>query len=304
MVGPRFKTGNAGLKTGIFNPSPKSFVSEAKTPALQRDSLHDDCRVDVAAARVISMRELVTQRWLLRFEKIHEPHRSSRLTSSMEKCMSCRVKPMPFITLIFAIAMTGGMTFAQTAREEGNVTTEPVPPQVVASAVAAVAKLGDEVVLGRYQVAVERMNPLWKERAAKRMGGMAVLETQLASVAAQMVQQGISIILCKPQGQPRSYEVAPGMKSEKDGAANVDKLVFSKWLVLVPTVRKIRIMREGNPKPLVIESIGYQVAICDKGKNDWTFIDGAGLQLTDLRGMFGTLPQNLELPPVEQHEAR
>ena len=58
------------------------------------------------------------------------------------------------------------------------------PPDVVASAVAAVAKLGDEVVMGRYQVAVERMNPLWKERTAKRMGGMEELEKQLAGVAA------------------------------------------------------------------------------------------------------------------------
>ena len=188
--------------------------------------------------------------------------------------------------------------------EEGEVISEPVPPQVEASAVAAVAKLGDEVVLGRYQVAVERMNPVWKERAAKRMGGMDVLEKQLATVAAQMVQQGISMISFKPQGAPRSYEVAPGKKVVKENGADVEKLVFTKWMVLVPTVRKIRIMREGNPKPLVVESIGYQVAISDKGRNDWTFIDGAGLNVNDLRGLFVTLPQNMELPPVEQHESR
>ena len=81
------------------------------------------------------------------------------------------------------------------------------PPDVVASAVAAVDKLGEEVVLGRYQVAVERMNPMWKERTAKRMGGMEALEKQLDGVATQMVQQGISMISFKPQGQPRSYEV-------------------------------------------------------------------------------------------------
>ncbi|MCX6868635.1 MAG: hypothetical protein NTV46_21005 [Verrucomicrobia bacterium] len=187
---------------------------------------------------------------------------------------------------------------------EGEVISEPVPPQVEAAAVAAVAKLGDEVVLGHYQMAVERMNPLWKERAAKRMGGMDALEKQLATVAAQMVQQGISMISFKPQGQPRSYEVAPGKKVVKENGVNIEKLVFTKWLVLVPTVRKIRIMREGTPKPLVIESIGYQVAIADKGKNDWTFIDGAALNVNDLRGLFVTLPQNMELPPVEQHESR
>ena len=107
------------------------------------------------------------------------------------------------------------------------------------------AKLGDEVVLGRYQVAVERMYPLWKERAAKRMGGMDVLEKQLAGVGAQMVQQGISIISFKPQGQPRAYEVVPGTKVVKENGVSVSKLVYTKWMVLVPTVRKIRIQREG-----------------------------------------------------------
>jgi hypothetical protein len=220
------------------------------------------------------------------------------------------MKPQRFVTLCIAMALSCGLAPAQKKPAaapppaEGEVISEPVPPQVEASAVAAVAKLGDEVVLGRYQMAVERMNPMWKERAARRMGGMDALEKQLASVAAQMVQQGISMISFKPQGQPRSYEVAPGKKVVKENGVDTEKLVFTKWLVLVPTVRKIRIMREGTPKPLVIESIGYQVAISDKGKNDWTFIDGAGLSVNDLRGLFVTLPQNMELPPVEQRESR
>jgi len=217
---------------------------------------------------------------------------------------------MKFNALIFPLAamlMACGLVHAQQApaqKAEAEVMDEPAPPAVLASAVAAVAKLGDEVVLGRYQVAIERMNPVWKERTAARMGGMEALEKQLAGVAAQMVQQGISMISFKPQGQPRSYEVVPGKKVVKENGVDTAKLVFTKWLVLVPTVRKIRIMREGTPKPLVIESIGYQVAISDKGKNDWTFIDGAGLSVNDLRGLFVTLPQNMELPPVEQRESR
>jgi hypothetical protein len=123
-------------------------------------------------------------------------------------------------------------------------------------------------------------------------------------VAAQMVQQGISMISFKPQGQPKVYQVTPGKKVVKEGGANVEKLVYTKWLVMVPTVTKFRIMREGVPKPLVIESISYQVAVSDKGKNDWTFIDGAGLKPADLRGLFITLPQDIELPPVEKREVR
>jgi hypothetical protein len=178
------------------------------------------------------------------------------------------------------------------------------PPDVVASAVAAVAKLGDEVVMGRYQVAVERMNPMWKERTAKRLGGMAELERQLAGVAKQMVQQGISMISFKPQGQPRSYEVGPGRKVDVVAGEEVESLIFTKWMVLIPTATTFRVILQGEAKPRLIESIGFQVAVSEKGKNDWTFIDGSGLTVNDLRGLFATLPQDLQLPPLEKRETR
>jgi hypothetical protein len=224
--------------------------------------------------------------------------------------MHCRVTTKVLILPLAAIAMACGVIRAQqpptpaAELSEAQVMAEPIPPSVVTSATAAVAKLGDEVVLGRYQAAIERMNPVWKERTAARAGGMAALEKQLAGVAAQMVQQGISMISCKPQGQPRAYEVSPGTKVIKENGRDVERLVFTKWLVLVPTVTKFRIMREGEPRPLVIESTSYQVAISDKDKDDWTFIDGAGLDPADLRGVFITLPQNMELPPVGKREAR
>jgi hypothetical protein len=178
------------------------------------------------------------------------------------------------------------------------------PPDVVASAVSAVAQLGDEVVMGRYQVAVERMNPLWKKRTAERLGGMKELEKQLAGVAQQMVQQGISMISFKPQGAPRSYEVGPGRKVDKVAGEEVESLIFTKWMVLIPTATTFRVMLPGEPKARVIESIGFQVAVSEKGKNDWTFIDGSGLTVNDLRGLYPTLPQDLEFPPLEKRESR
>lgn len=178
------------------------------------------------------------------------------------------------------------------------------PAGVVAAAVSAVAELGDEVVLGRYQVAVDRMNPLWKERTAKRLGGMKELDKQLAGVARQMVQQGVSMISFKPQGQPSSYEVGPGKKVEMVAGEEVESLIFTKWLVLIPTATTFRIIRQGDPKPKIIESIGFQVAVSDKDKNQWTFIDGSGLTVNDLRMLYATLPQDLEFPPLVKREAR
>lgn len=180
---------------------------------------------------------------------------------------------------------------------EAEVIADAVPAEVVQSATSAVAALGNEVVLGRYQAALERMNPLWKERVSQRMGGMQALEGQLAKIPEEMVRQGITMLSSKPEGAPIVHQVGP----QKGKSGN---LVYTKWLVLVPTMTKFRLIREGNPKPLVIESLGYQVAISPKDKLDWTFIDGAGLKVSDLRGLFITLPRNIELPPVSKREAR
>jgi hypothetical protein len=221
-----------------------------------------------------------------------------------------RVKAHYPLHLLAALVAAGGIAWAEEpapaapAESEAEVIAEPVPPQAIAGAVAAVAKLGEEVVLGRYQVAIERMNPVWKERTANRMGGMDKLEKQLAGVAAQMVQQGVSMISFKPQGQPIAYEVSPGRKVVRENGRDVERMVFTKWMVLVPTVTRFRIMQEGNPRPVVIESTGFQVAISDKGRNNWTFIDGSGLKPGDLRGVFITLPQDMELPEVKRREVR
>ena len=180
---------------------------------------------------------------------------------------------------------------------EAEVIADAVPPEVMQSATSAVAALGNEVVLGRYQAALERMNPLWKERVSQRMGSMQALEEQLAKIPEEMVRQGITMLSSKPEGAPIVHQVGP----QKGKSGN---LVYTKWLVLVPTMTKFRLIREGNPKPLVIESLGYQVAISPKDKLDWTFIDGAGLKVSDLRGLFITLPRNIELPPVSKREAR
>lgn len=178
------------------------------------------------------------------------------------------------------------------------------PADVVRSAEAAVAELGKQVVLGRYQVAVEKMNPLWRDRMAARMGGIAELERQLSGASEKMVEQGITITSFQPEGHSSSFEVGSGKKVETLDGQQVESLIYTKWLVLVPTVTKFKIFPKGAAKPIMIESTGYQVAISDKGKNDWTFIDGSSLNLSDLRKLFFNLPQDMVLPPIEKREAR
>ena len=177
---------------------------------------------------------------------------------------------------------------------------------VTDSAVAAVKSLGEQVVLGKHEVAIERMYPEWKERAAKQAGGMDKLEAQLAKVSQVMAQQGVQLISFKPQGAPSSYEVQMGKEEVVEDGKKVEKAIYKKWLVLIPTVTEYRIAapaeKGGVPKFVVIQSTGYQAAISDKGTNDWTFIDGASLTVTELRRLFITLPENMQLPPIKRKQ--
>lgn len=199
--------------------------------------------------------------------------------------------------ILLFLALTAGVR-AQDA------IVEVAPPAVVASAVKAVGDLGKEVVMGRYQMAVDRMYPQWKERTAMRMGGMEKLQEQLDGVANQMLQQGISITDFKPQGQPRAFEVDAGKKVELIDGKQIERLRYTKWMVMVPTVTKFRALIKGDPLAVIIESTGFQVAITEKGKEDWTFIDGSAVSVNDLRSLFGNLPQDLELPPLEKRQIK
>ncbi|MCW1924119.1 hypothetical protein OKA05_16245 [Luteolibacter arcticus] len=180
------------------------------------------------------------------------------------------------------------------------------PVDVTDAAVASVKVLGEQVVLGKQQIAIDRMYPEWKERAAKEAGGMDKLEAQLAAVPRMMAQQGVQLISFKPKGVPSSYEVQMGKEVVEENGKKVEKLIHKKWLVLIPTVTEFRIAKPaekgGVPKFVVIQSTGFQAAVSDKGKNDWTFIDGASLTVADLRRLFGTLPENMQLPPISRKQ--
>lgn len=182
--------------------------------------------------------------------------------------------------------------------------TQNVPDEITKSAVAAVGSLGKEVVIGKYQVAIDRMYPQWKKRAAKRMGSMQKLEKQLEDVALEMRKRGISITDFKPQGEPRGFEVYPSKQVKILDGKQVESMRYTKWLVLVPTVTRVRMLIKGDPVAVNFESTGFQVAISDKGSDEWYFIDGSAVTVNELRSLFITLPENLELPPLEKKQIK
>lgn len=173
------------------------------------------------------------------------------------------------------------------------------PGEVVASAVAAVEELGNRIVLGDHKAAVENMYPQWKKRMAKqRPGGLEQLERELEGIGAEMARNGMSIISVKTKGVPRAYEIWPGKAREGAEA----EPVFDKWLLLVPTVTRLRIMRGEAPnlQTIDVDLHGFQVAIADKGRNNWSFINGSDVSVSDLRSLFASLPANMELPEVKR----
>ncbi len=178
------------------------------------------------------------------------------------------------------------------------------PDAVIESAVKAVRELGEEVVLGRFHVAIEKMNPMWKKRAARRAGGMEALEEQLRQIGPRLVREGVSVISSKPEGKPTVFEVWPGRKTRTENGETVEEMIYTKWLIFVPTLTTYRVMLEGERSARVIESTGFQVAVSEKDPLDWTFIDGSSVTVNELRSLFLTLPQDLELPPIKRREAR
>lgn len=172
------------------------------------------------------------------------------------------------------------------------------PLEVVNSAITAVNDLGKQVVLGKYKVAMDRMYPQWKERLSSRAGGEAVLAKQFENMTAEMTKQGTSLVSFKSYGFPKVYEVYPGKKVETVDGKQVETLINTKWLLLIPTETRYRLMKDREQ--LVIESKGFQVAVADKDKLVWSFIDGSGLTVQDLRSMFISLPKDMELPEIKR----
>ncbi|MGC4015212.1 MAG: hypothetical protein QM755_11955 [Luteolibacter sp.] len=191
---------------------------------------------------------------------------------------------------------------AAPAPGENVVKADPVPADLSASAQAAVEKLGLEVVAGRYQTAINRMYPQWKARMAKRAGGMKALDEQLAAVPQILQQGGITLLSSKPYGTPQVFQVAPGKRIEKVDGRDTPVLVYTKWLVIVPTVTRLKVAQDGTTS--LGERTSFQAAISDKGKYDWTFIDGSSVNAAELRGLFLTLPETLVLPKVGGREIK
>lgn len=217
------------------------------------------------------------------------------------------------VKLILLVAVLILMVLAPAPAQElveSEVHAEEVPEAAVASAVQAVAELGKSVVQGKYQVALDRMNPKEKKLLIKQLGGIEALEKKMASIPEQMATKGVRVTSFRPQGRPQAFAVSPIFVKPNQivgggGEEAKGKWYYSQWLVMVPTVTRyeVKLKAEGQDPQLVrIESLSYQVAVSARDREDWTFISGSGLTPGRLRNHYSTLPADIELPPVQDRQ--
>jgi hypothetical protein len=175
--------------------------------------------------------------------------------------------------------------------------------EIVQSATFAVSDLANQVLQGNYQIAIDKMYPEWKKNIARKLGGLDIFNQKLAGIQKAMTENGVTMLEFKPTLSPQLLEggvstIIQGSDSQNQSADAM------KWIVIVPTTTRLRILKEGTPMPILIQSKGYQIAITDKDKRDWTFIDGSGLKLSELRELFITIPMDTVLPEVSMSQAK
>ena len=171
-------------------------------------------------------------------------------------------------------------------------------PKLAAAAQSAVQGVMDEVVKGNLKPTLERMHPLWKKKAAKRMGGMDRLEVQMDQALTEMRAKGITILSSRASAPTSGFEVWEEAEKKVVNGREVDtgRMKFRDWLVFVPTTTRYRMINPQTKKAMVIERTSFLLAIMTKGKPDWTFIDGATITPKEMRNLFPNLPaQEAEL---------
>ena len=189
------------------------------------------------------------------------------------------------LLLFLIVASTGG---AISIAEAGKV-----PQSVLDKAELATRAMGQQVLEGNFGVALERMYPRWKKRAAKKLpGGEGELARRLAEIPKEMARQGISMLKYEVQKPTSAHEVVLLRGEDRQGKA---VQMYLEWLVFVPTRAEYRVIDPETRLARKIETLGFQIALNKKGTPEWYFIDGRNCTIADLRSFFPGLPQNQKL---------
>lgn len=188
-----------------------------------------------------------------------------------------------------------------------------VEPSIAVSAQAAVQKLGVEMMKGNFKHGQDRMYPRWKRRLAKRVGGMAKLEAQLAASVQQRINMRLTVTAFRADLPKAFFDVWKSKRIDPATGKPVldargNAIIVEHWLAVVPTTTRVKVpdMQKGGVMR-VLEEQSYTIAISEKGANDWYFMTGLKPTIQDLRSLFPSLPRSekeLGLPESKAKEIK
>jgi hypothetical protein len=174
---------------------------------------------------------------------------------------------------------------------------QPAPEVILIEAQKATQALIDRVVRGDTDAAFKHMNPEWKKIEARKNGGVVKLERKIKQGFAELQAKGITLTAAKTKHPNIAFEVDYGhIKKMVNGKLQSVGQEYKQWMVMVPTVSHATAMDRAVRPPEMHNVLlnSFQIALCKKGTNDWTFIDGAHITAAELRQLFPFLPKKDE----------
>lgn len=191
--------------------------------------------------------------------------------------------------VILAIVL-GGLLASNPVCAQALPPRQIVPLAVKRNAQAAVQKVMDKTVRGDNQAAIDAMNPAYLKIIARGNGGVAKHKAKLLNAMNMMGKNGVTFLAGITQVADSAIECDYGLEGPEGAKVGV----YRKWMVFVPTVKDISIL-DTEQKPPVLRTFRkteYEVAISPKGREEWTFINGSGINALELRKLFPFLPKD------------
>lgn len=178
-----------------------------------------------------------------------------------------------------------------------------VPLAVKRSAQAALQKVMDKTVRGDNQAAIDAMNLAYLKIISRANGGVAKHKAKLLNAMNMMGKNGVTFLAGITQVPDSALECDYGLEGPEGAKVGV----YRKWMVFVPVVKDISILDKEQEPPVLrtLRITEFEVAISPKGREDWTFINGSGMNALELRKLFPFLPKDdkeYNFPPTKKRE--
>lgn len=185
-----------------------------------------------------------------------------------------------------------------------------VPMDVQMRAKDATQQMVDKTLRGDFVAVVERTYPEYLQfRAREKRRTIPQTKAALVNNLRKIGQEGVvldAMITLNPQS---AFEVDYGVEKRVVNGEEVQAGIYRKWMVFIPTVLDISAMDHDAKPPRMrnFRKWDFEVAIADKGQENWTFIPGSSANAMELRKYFKFLPQkdeDLRFPERKIEEIR